>query len=138
MNAAIRETVERHSDPLEHRWGQRVPLEVPVEISAGGRHLGHGRLRNASISGALVETSLELPVFTNLVLTLPALGGCPSLPGDLAACVVRRDASGLAIEWRDMACARVNELLEKMSGRRVANLLDDPAFNPEKPPCVFA
>ena len=131
MNAAISETRERHSDPLEHRWGERISLDIPVEISASGRHLGHGRLRNASISGGFVETSLEQPVFFNLVVTLPALAGC-------AASVVRRDAAGFAVEWRDMACVRVNELLEKISGRRVENLRGDSVFALEKPPCAFA
>ena len=138
MNAAISETRARHSDPLEHRWGERISLDIPVEISASGRHLGHGRLRNASISGGFIETSLEQPVFFNLVVTLPALAGCTALPGDLAASVVRRDAAGFAVEWRDMACVRVNELLEKISGRRVENLRGDSVFALEKPPCAFA
>ena len=119
------ERVERYSDPMEHRWGQRVTLETPVKLAVAGRTLGRGVLRNVSISGALIETALELSVFSNLVVSLPAAG--ESTPGstDLPACVVRRALGGFAVEWRDMACPEIVALLERATGRRVAALVHD-------------
>ena len=135
---SVRENAVRHSDPLEHRFGRRIPLEVPVRLAVGGRPVGQGLLRNASISGALIETTLELPVFTNLVVELPA--GSEAAPGsaELAACVVRHETAGCAVEWRDMACARIVELLEKISGRRADSLRDDETFTPRRGPCESA
>jgi len=128
----------RTSDVMEHRWGRRIPLEVPVRLDLGGRPMGRGVLRNASISGALIETALELPVFTNLVVVLPTTS--EALPGavELAACVVRREPMTFAVEWRDMACQPIVELLEKHCGLHAASLRDDEAYTKERASCAFA
>jgi len=129
------ECIERYSDPMEHRWGQRVTLELPVGLEVGGRSLGRGLVRNLSVSGALIETSLELPVFTNLVVTLPASREIAGQSSGLAASVVRTAPGGFAIEWRDMACPTVVALLERMVGRPAASLCEDPAFTHRRASC---
>ena len=134
---ASKESV-RTRDVMEHRWGRRIPLEVPVRLELGGRPMGHGLLRNASISGAFIETALELPVFTNLVVVLPTSSESSPRSIELAACVVRREVAALAVEWRDMACQPIVELLEKYSGRDAASLRDDPAFKTRRSHCASA
>ena len=109
-----------------------------MRLDLGGRSIGHGLLRNASISGALIETSLELPVFTNLVVVLPKTSGVARHQAELAACVVRRGVAALAVEWRDMACQPIVELLEKHSGGDAASLRDDPAFKTRRSHCASA
>ena len=126
MQAA--ERVERYTDPMEHRWGQRVTLEIPVTLAVAGRTLGRGVLRNASISGALIETALELPVFSNLVVSLPSHGESAPRTADLHACLVRRAPAGFAVEWRDMACPAIVALLERATGRRADALVEDECF----------
>ena len=126
MQAA--ERVERYTDPMEHRWGQRVTLEIPVTLAVAGRTLGRGVLRNASISGALIETALELPVFSNLVVSLPSHGESAPRSADLHACLVRRAPAGFAVEWRDMACPAIVALLERATGRRADALVEDECF----------
>ena len=101
---------QRAFDSTEMRFGQRVELQLPVKLEAGDGAIGTGILRDISISGALIETALELPVFTNLVVTLPAPGESAP-PRTLAACVMRRCPTGVGIEWRDMACATLTALL---------------------------
>jgi hypothetical protein len=71
-----------------------------------------------SISGALIETALELPVFSNLVVSLPSHGESAPRSADLHACLVRRAPAGFAVEWRDMACPAIVALLERATGRR--------------------
>ena len=126
MQAA--ERVERYTDPMEHRWGQRVTLEIPVTLAVAGRTLGRGVVRNASISGALIETALELPVFSNLVVSLPSHGESAPRTADLHACLVRRAPAGFAVEWRDMACPSIVALLERATGRRSDALVEDECF----------
>ena len=126
MQAA--ERVERYTDPMEHRWGQRVTLEIPVTLAVAGRTLGRGVVRNASISGALIETALELPVFSNLVVSLPSHGESAPRTADLHACLVRRAPAGFAVEWRDMACPSIVALLERATGRRAVALVEDECF----------
>ena len=130
MQAA--ERVERFSDPMEHRWGQRVTLEIPVTLAVAGRTLGRGVVRNASISGALIETALELPVFSNLVVSLPSHGESAPRTADLHACLVRRAPAGFAVEWRDMACPAIVALLERATGRRADALVEDECFKGNK------
>ncbi len=122
------ECAERYSDPMEHRWGQRVTLEVPVRLYFDDAVLGRGMLRDVSISGALIETSLDIPVFANLTVALPAIEEAGPQIHELAANVVRRVATGVAVEWRDMACPAVVALMERITGKRVTALCDDLAF----------
>lgn len=95
---------------MEHRWGARVDLDLPVRLELGGELLGHGRLRNASISGALVVTASKLPVLAALdvVVTRAAV---PEGRIALPACVVRRAGGVIGVEWRDMACDALLALL---------------------------
>lgn len=118
------ESVRRRSDPMEHRWGQRIPLEVPVSLWVEGRLSGRGLLRNASISGAFIETPLELPIFSPVTVTFSKAAAHVGAEG----AVVRTDTGGLAIEWRDMACPEIVALLERTCGRRECDLRDDPAY----------
>ena len=115
----------RAMHPMEHRWGQRIELEVPVRLELKHRKLGSGLLRNASISGAFIETSAELPLFTNLVVALPAVNRTGEHSAELGACVVRVTPYGFAVEWRDMACPAVEAMLEKASGRPAEVLFHD-------------
>lgn len=95
---------------MEHRWGARVSLDLPVRLELAGELLGFGRLRNASISGALVITAARLPPLAALdivVTTTAAPEGRIVLP----ACVVRRAGGAVGVEWRDMACDSLVTLL---------------------------
>ena len=116
MNAPAR--TPRISDPTEIRFGERIKLELPVTLAAEDGPTGTGLMRDISISGALIETALDLPVFTHLAVTLPAMGAdTPACT--LAACVIRQSLVGVAVEWRDMACpSLLGVLREAAPGRR--------------------
>lgn len=102
---------ERVAHATEIRFGERIELRIPVKLEAGGL-AGGGTLRDISLSGGLIESTLDLPIFTNLVVTLPARG--ETAPArSLAACVVRHAPTGLGVEWRDMACPTLMALLRE-------------------------
>jgi hypothetical protein len=98
------------SDQMEHRWGTRVDLHVPAELrTAAGtsdRCSAEGIVRNASVSGAFVETGSTLPLLTRIFVSLPNRGG-----EGLDACVVRIDDRGLGVEWLDPGSRMVPALL---------------------------
>jgi hypothetical protein len=123
------EALCRAADPMNHRWGQRITLEVPVRLEVDGRPMGRGLIRNASISGAFIETALELPAFSCLLVRLPAASDDTPTPEGLAACMVRRVPGGIAVEWRDMECPQIVGLLKRISGRTAAALRGDEAFD---------
>ena len=103
------------SQPDERRWGPRIEVDFPVRLEFSRGRSAPGRMRNASISGALIETALDLPLHTNLlvILTIPD-GNARSLRG-LSACVVRVDVDGVGVEWRDMGSVDITDLLARAS-----------------------
>ena len=110
-----------HARFMEHRWGQRVALDMPVHITLPTGDSAVGVLRDASISGGYIETPLRLPVCTRLGVVLLVGTGAARRAVDLPACVTRNARDGLAIEWRDMACAPVLALL-RATGVELAHL----------------
>ncbi len=99
--------------PMEHRWGERVPLDCPTQLVLVDGTLVEGRVRNASISGALIETAQRVPVYTPLSVRL-LTAGRRNL--ELPACVVRVAREGVAVEWRDMAVPTLVALLREAGG----------------------
>lgn len=81
---------------MEHRFGRRVPCGTPVAISAGADLVGVGRLRDVSLSGAFVETVVNLPLFARVAIEKQCEGGRGI---ELRASVVRKDTDGVGIEW---------------------------------------
>jgi hypothetical protein len=108
---------KRKAEATSIRFGARLSLAVPVRLNTDAGTAGPGTIRNASISGALIETSLELPLHTNLVVELSVPDGETTAIHALSACVVRLDPSGIGIEWRDMAGSDIVELLDRASVR---------------------
>lgn len=119
MQSSRKEKVK--SDSTSIRFGARVPLELEVRLSPDVGTAGRGTLRNASISGALIETALDLPLHTNLVLTFSMPGEQTPQSHALGACVVRIDPGGVGIEWRDMAGTDVLDLLDRATRRHAVD-----------------
>jgi len=110
MNAKA--DVQRIADPTEIRFGERIRIDLSVTLTTENGTVGTGVMRDISISGALIETALDLPVFTNLVVRLPAIDVNTPVC-ELAACVVRQPLLGVAVEWRDMACPSLLDVLRQ-------------------------
>jgi hypothetical protein len=91
--------------PMEHRWGVRVGLDAPVLLVHGAGTETFGRILNASISGALIETPLALPVHATLNVQFRNF--------ELAACVTRTEHGRLGVEWRDMGCKPLVDFLHE-------------------------
>jgi hypothetical protein len=95
-----------NSWPMEHRWGNRVTLDAPVQIRTTTGVSAAARVRNASISGAFVDTSVNLPLLGRVLLRPLSDSG-----EWLDACVVRVEPCGVAVEWLDPALHAVSALL---------------------------
>jgi hypothetical protein len=86
----------------ERRWGPRVEIDLAIRLELRDGRSTPARMRNASVSGALIECSVELPTFTTLRVEIPARNGL-SDPLQLGARVVRAEHPYLGVEWRDLA-----------------------------------
>jgi hypothetical protein len=82
---------------MEHRWGERRPIDLAVRFVVMQGTAGKGRIVNISSSGAFMETQTSLRL-----LSLLYLRPMESVVGEnrrVAATVVRYDARGVGLEW---------------------------------------
>ena len=93
---------------MEHRWGRRLPCRARVRLSAGSELAGSGRLRNVSMSGALLETALPLPLYSRIAV---AVLGEHSEYAERIAIVVRREPGCAGVEWLEAAEGPVCHML---------------------------
>jgi hypothetical protein len=104
----------------ESRWGERSLVNVPVEISANGLTSMVGRLKNLSLSGALVKADgdLGLHSLVQVLIARPSASQSTSrspaasqLPMPISAYVSRKATEGIGVEWCEFGPSVVKELL---------------------------
>lgn len=95
---------------IEHRWGERVRVNIPVQVAALTLVGIDGRLKNLSLSGALLKAELDLRLHSiievSLNLPLPIVAGAL-----IKAHVTRKLKEDVAVEWCEFAPSVVKELL---------------------------
>jgi hypothetical protein len=83
---------------MEHRWGHRFTVSIPVRITLSSGVVVWGRVHDLSISGAYIESIYPLPV--SALVTVDPVGGRFNWPATaLAASVIRSESGGVGIEW---------------------------------------
>jgi PilZ domain-containing protein len=105
---------------MEHRWGERISLDIGVRIGAQPFAVGTGRLLDLSMSGANLKIRGDLRVLSRIqvALMLPSRRATPLI----SAYVTRRHRDGVGIEWCEFAPQPVCELLRSSElGRRRAH-----------------
>lgn len=100
---------------MEHRWGTRIELNAPAELWTAEGVTSEACVRNASLSGAFVETTVRVPLLSRIALRALARNG-----DWLDACVVRVEPAGLALEWLDPGLHSVSALLALRSDAALA------------------
>jgi PilZ domain len=88
---------------MEHRWGERLEVALPVRIRAPYGLVGAGLVTNFSVSGAFIATTLPVAPLSQVRVTFP-LGRYAARKmlqdsSTFAAQVVRQNAAGFAVEW---------------------------------------
>lgn len=100
----------------EHRWGARIRVSVPVRVASPTETAIDGRMRNLSLSGALVTTNLAAPLNSRIAVTL-TLPPASQSDAVIEAHVIRRDNGDVGLEWCQFAPAAVKDLLRSPSVR---------------------
>jgi hypothetical protein len=97
---------------MEHRWGERFPVELDVRLHSDATTLLESRLTNASVSGALLNTEVRLPVFCHVILEFDVARRSGVARQRVPAYVVRHAPDGLGLEWQEFAPRPIVNLLE--------------------------
>ena len=99
-----------------HRWGQRIAVDIPVQVVACALPAFHGHLKNLSWSGALIETDHELPLHAYIAIgvKLPEMGESATT---VMARVTRYLKGAVGVEWCEFAPKPVKDLLRSPSVR---------------------
>jgi hypothetical protein len=113
---------------MEHRWGERIAFDCPVQILLQDGGCGDGWVRNASISGALIDTSLNLQNYAAVSVRLDTGKGARRRTVELPACVARAGSGYIAVEWRDMAASTLIALLGEAGSEHASMQGGEPAF----------
>lgn len=95
---------------MEHRWGRRFPLLLPVHLQWSGASRTRAQMLDLSVSGALIRTDLA----PQLLSRIEVLAEGRVLP----AMIVRRTATAIGVEWLDIGSEQVQALmapLQKLS-----------------------
>jgi hypothetical protein len=107
---------------MEHRWGERVGVDLPVRITAHPFTVRHGRLMNLSVSGASIKADFELRPLSRIQVLLELPHRSKSDAPSIAAYVARRSKDSIGIEWCEFAPPVVTELLQSFTARRYTRL----------------
>ena len=102
---------------MEHRWGQRIAVDMPIQIVAAASPWKAGHLINLSITGALVKVDFK-PRLLSLVVIVIDLW-TPTLPDTrrFVGYVARVDQHGIGVEWCAIATSAVIDLVRTSADR---------------------
>jgi hypothetical protein len=119
---------------MEHRWGERSKLNIPVQVDCASRGVVLAVMRDASASGGFLCTAAQLPLLASVrvLLGTAAMAGHP--PG-IDALVVRRAPDGFGLEWLELAPP---EVLAVLSAAHAAAPIQPSAPEPPAQPIVVA
>jgi hypothetical protein len=93
----------------EHRWGERFRVNVTVNVAATTLAKVSGRLRNISLSGALIRADVNLPL--NSLIEVSFMPPPTRIGVVLNAHITRKLEEDVGIEWCEFAPNAVKDLL---------------------------
>jgi hypothetical protein len=102
---------------MEHRWGERVGVDLPVRITGHPFAVRTGRLSNLSVSGAFIRSDLDVRLLARIVVAIE-LPHRPKRDAPLIpAFVARKFKDGIGIEWCEFKPPAINRLLQTSTAR---------------------
>jgi hypothetical protein len=103
---------------MEHRWGERIAVDIPVRLTARPFAVRAARITNLSLSGAFIRVGSEARVLSRVQVVIEMPLRFKHATPVLSAYVARKCKDGIGIEWCDMAPRAVVELLRAAPPRR--------------------
>jgi hypothetical protein len=108
---------------MEHRWGQRITIDIPIRLTLMRSALvSIGRLTNLSLSGGLITGAVELRIFSRIQIAFKLSQFPKHNVPVVAAYVTRRSEHGIGIEWLEFAPPSIAEIVRMATLRPHARL----------------
>ncbi len=104
---------------MEHRWGERVAVDIPIRIGAPLFSAKRGRLTNVSLSGGFIKTQFAMRVLSRLHVVMEVPRRPKSDAVTIMAYVARKSEEGIGVEWCDFAPNAVAELIRTATAERL-------------------
>jgi hypothetical protein len=98
----------------ESRWGERVTVNIPVQVSADAFAGADGCMKNLSLSGALMKADVDLRLHSLIEVSIKMPSQSQSAEA-ITAYVSRRVKEGVGVEWCEFAPSVVKDLLRSPS-----------------------
>ncbi len=106
--------MEKRWHGKESRWGDRVRVNIPVQVSADALTGADGCMTNLSLSGALVKADVDLGL--NALIQVSIKVPSPSQRvAPITGYVCRKAGEGVGVEWCEFAPSVVKDLLRSPS-----------------------
>jgi hypothetical protein len=101
---------------MEHRWGERRPIDLGVRFVMMPQTVGAGRIVNISSTGAFMKTQTCLRLLS--LLYLQPLATPEGETEHIAATVVRRESTGVGLEWCEFGANALTRYLPSAAHRQ--------------------
>jgi hypothetical protein len=102
--------VEKHWHGKETRWGDRVRVNIPVQVSVNLVAGADGCMKNLSLSGALVKADVDFGLKSLIKVSIKTPS--PSRrAAAITACISRKAKEGVGVEWCEFAPSVIKDLL---------------------------
>lgn len=102
---------------MEHRWGKRVVVDVPIRLVAGPFSGHAARLANLSVSGGCIKSSFQPRLLSRIEFAIELPPRFTQSTPLLVAYVTRKFNGGVGIEWCEFAPAAIGELIRSATPR---------------------
>ena len=94
----------------ESRWGDRVRVNILVQVSTEDFSRADGCIANLSLSGALVKAAVDFRLHSLVEVNIP-MPSASRRTEAINAYVSRKLHEGIGVEWCDFAPSVVKDLL---------------------------
>ena len=98
----------------ESRWGERVKVNIPVQVSADALAGADGCMKNLSLSGALMKANVDLGLHSLIEVSIKMPSPWQHAEA-ITAYVSRRTKEGVGVEWCEFAPTIIKDLLRSPS-----------------------
>ena len=98
----------------ESRWGERVNVNIPVQVSADALDGADGCMKNLSLSGALMKADVDLRLHSLIEVSIKMPSSVQRAEA-ITAYVSRKVKEGVGVEWCEFAPRVVKDLLRSPS-----------------------